>query len=144
MQSQISCLCNGSPTFFQAVIHMSVMVQHHCCLLHIFSLWRRARRGRFQWQAIVGIQHYHWESHKGGQLFGNVGSPHSRDNHFSQNMEEKSRPWCVQTKPATTSISCADLRWEGHGSNASRVHTSQMYHFYIFKQDSILIKARYE
>lgn len=49
---------NGLPTFFQAVVHVSVVIQHHPCLLRVFSRWRRARRGRVQRQAVVGVQHY--------------------------------------------------------------------------------------
>lgn len=122
---------------------MSVMIQHHSCLFHIFSLWRRARRGRFQWQAMVGIQHYHWEIQKRGQLSANVGSPHSKDEHFSVNMGGKSIPWCVQTTPAVPSISCPDFWWEGRGSNASRLQTSQIDQIYIFKLDWIFIRVRY-
>lgn len=119
------------------------MIQHHSCLFHIFSLWRRARRGRFQWQAMVGIQHCHWEIQKRGQLSANVGSPHSKDEHFSVNMGGKSIPWCVQTTPAVPSISCPDFRWEGRASNASRLQTSQIDRIYIFKLDWIFVRARY-
>lgn len=52
---------SGSPTFFQAVIDMSVMIHRQSCLLHVFSHWRRARGGGFKGQAMVGVQHYHSE-----------------------------------------------------------------------------------
>lgn len=47
-----------SPTFFQAVIDVPVMIQRQSCLLHVFSHWGRTRGGGLEGQAMVGVQHY--------------------------------------------------------------------------------------
>lgn len=47
---------------------MPVMIHRQSCLLHVFPHWRRARRGGFEGQAVVGVQHYHSESGVGIEI----------------------------------------------------------------------------
>lgn len=51
---QISAI---SPTFLQAVIDQSVPLAGQSGLLQVVRHWRGARRGGFQRQALVGVQH---------------------------------------------------------------------------------------
>lgn len=51
---QISAI---SPTFLQAVIDESVPLAGQPGLLQVVGHWRGARRGGFQRQALVGVQH---------------------------------------------------------------------------------------